>query len=63
MNIGIATGALSGIAVVDVEAGGDIERFPPTVMAKTQGQGWHLYYKYPSDEIRNSTRITDLTDV
>src|SRR3990167_9150813 len=63
MNVGIATGALSGIVVIDVEAGGSIDGFPSTVTAQTGGKGWHLLYKYPGYEVRNSTRITELTDV
>ena len=63
-NIGIVTGSISGIVVVDVEAGGDIKDLPPTVSSKTGGGGWHFYYKYPGFEVKNSTKaIRDLTDI
>ncbi|MCX6720463.1 MAG: AAA family ATPase [Candidatus Staskawiczbacteria bacterium] len=64
MNIGVVTGELSGILIIDVEAGGDISQFPPTAMSKTGGGGWHLFYKYPNVPISNSTRkLAPLTDV
>ena len=58
-NVGIATGARSGLAVVDVDgkAGGrasvaDLhangQKLPPTLTAFTGG-GYHLYYRQPSE--------------
>ena len=52
-NIGIATGAVSGIVVVDVDPrNGGLETasgifLPKTAQVLTQGGGFHLYYKYP----------------
>ncbi|MEK7194256.1 MAG: bifunctional DNA primase/polymerase [Patescibacteria group bacterium] len=64
MNIGVATGAISGVVVIDVEKGGSIGDLPITATAKTGGGGWHLYYKYPNRPIGNSTKkIAPLTDV
>lgn len=63
MNLGIVTGAISGIVVVDVENGGSIEGYPKTVTARTGGGGWHLYYKHPGVPVKNSTRIAELTDI
>ncbi|OGG48695.1 hypothetical protein A3C18_02415 [Candidatus Kaiserbacteria bacterium RIFCSPHIGHO2_02_FULL_54_11b] len=63
MNIGIITGAISGIAVVDVENGGSLEGLPPTVTAKTGGGGWHLYYRHPGHKVGNEVRTRELTDV
>jgi hypothetical protein len=63
--IGIQTGALSGLLVLDVDtnAGGDdtlheLEcahgELPATVEALTGGGGRHLYYRHPGDEVRCS---------
>lgn len=62
MNIGIVTGKLSNIAVVDVEAGGSVEGLPDTVIAKTGNGGWHYYYQFV-EGIDNKARIRPLTDI
>src|SRR3989344_1801406 len=61
-NIGIVTGKISGITVIDVEAGGDISRFPSTTIIRTGGGGWHLYYRY-CPGMENKTRVFPLRDV
>ncbi|MBZ9755270.1 bifunctional DNA primase/polymerase [Mesorhizobium sp. ESP6-5] len=64
-NIGIATGAQSGVVVLDVDHknGGmeSLERLrqeielPETLTAKSGSGGLHFYYRYPLDEdVRNS---------
>ena len=60
-NIGVITGKISNLIVVDVEKGGDISRFPETDLVQTGGGGWHLYYSYTPFE--NKTRIFPLTDI
>lgn len=62
MNIGLVTGKISNLAVIDVEQGGDISIFPETTTIKTGGGGYHLYYKYQPG-IENKTRILPLTDI
>lgn len=63
-NLGIVTGSLSGILVIDVDAGhgGDESLkelvrlhgpLPPTVTAITGGGGRHLYFRHPGGEIHN----------
>jgi hypothetical protein len=60
-NIGIATGAVSGIFVVDVDnAESELRRLeqqngelPPTVEAIT-ARGRHLYFRYPSTPVCNT---------
>jgi hypothetical protein len=63
MNIAIVTGRISGIVVVDIEKGGSSEGYPPTVTAKTGGDGIHLYYKHPGYEVLNGARVRELTDI
>jgi predicted P-loop ATPase len=52
-NIGIITGSISGITVVDIDVKGDtvvpLETFPPTFTVKTPSGGYHLYYQYDKD--------------
>lgn len=59
--IGIVTGKISGISVVDVEKGGDSTIFPPTFTVRTGRGGIHLYYDYA--EIGNLYRPYPLVDV
>lgn len=60
-NIGIATGQVSGIAVVDVdvkngakgrESLASLKGLEPTLTATTPSGGWHLYYLCPEGGIR-----------
>jgi putative DNA primase/helicase len=65
-NIGILTGAVSGIVVLDIdsEAGLELARskgLPDQTPAVKTGKGWHLYFKYPGDKIANFVRkMTDI---
>ncbi|WP_338867957.1 bifunctional DNA primase/polymerase [Myxococcus stipitatus] len=65
-NVAIATGALSGIDVVDVDAkaGGVAEMekqktehgdLPPTIVAQTSGGGYHAYFRYTGLLSRSAT--------
>lgn len=60
-NIGIITGKISGITVVDVEKDGKFNS-PPTLIAKTGGGGFHYYFKY-APEVDNFARIQPLIDI
>ena len=63
-NVGIVTGKISGLVVVDVEAGGNIDDLPKTVTSRTGGGGWHLYYKYDLQRpVKNYARVRELTDI
>jgi hypothetical protein len=64
-NIGIATGAASGLVAldVDVEKGGAgtlaaLERahgkLPRTAQVLTGGGGWHYLFRHPGEDVRNS---------
>jgi hypothetical protein len=61
--IGIVTGAISNLVVIDVEAGGDISLYPPTLTVKTGGGGYHFYYQHSEKVTKNATRIAELTDI
>lgn len=63
MNIAIITGKISGLVVVDIEKSGRSEGYPPTVTAKSGGEGIHLYYKHPGYEVRNGAKVRELTDI
>lgn len=56
-NIAIATGKLSGVAVVDIDSDSiPLDNFPKTWTVKTS-KGYHLYYRYPDFDIRNTTHL------
>lgn len=59
-NIGIVTGKISGITVVDIDNKGDVstplDTFPSTYTVRTPSGGYHLYYKY--DETIKQTANT-----
>lgn len=60
-NVGLRTGPISGVVVVDVDApelpaGIDL---PLTVTARTGGGGWHFYFLYPTYGIGNKARLID----
>jgi hypothetical protein len=61
--VGIVTGEISNLVVIDVEAGGDNSLFPSTYTVRTGGGGYHFYYQYPGKVVRNATRILELTDI
>jgi hypothetical protein len=63
LSVGIVTGRISGIVVVDIEKGGSINDLPPTVCSKTGGGGYHFYYKHPGVPVKNTVRIRELTDI
>jgi hypothetical protein len=57
-NVGLRTGAASGVAVVDIEHESPVRPidFPATVIAVTGGGGWHLYYRMPTGTERIGNR-------
>jgi len=64
-NIGIITGKVSGLSVVDVDVrkGGVLDIFPQnTTLIKTGNGGYHLYYKY-HEGLGNRTEILKGIDI
>lgn len=68
VNIGIVTGIISGLVVLDVDGPAGEETLkkqgfdlPPTVCSRTGGGGWHFFFAYPGFECRNFTGKTGET--
>ena len=55
--IGIVTGKISGIAVLDIDVGADTSdlELPSTPSVRTGGGGWHYYFKLPSGVLLQSS--------
>lgn len=57
--LGLATGQLSGVVVVDVEAiaeDKDREKLQSKLVSRTISGGWHYYYRW-TKELRNAAKI------
>lgn len=70
-NIGIATGEVSGIVVLDVDPrnGGDesfaemeikFGKLPDTLRSKTGGGGWHIFFRHPGSYVKCTTIMPGL---
>ena len=62
VNIGIITGKISNITVIDIEKGGKVDYLPDTLISKTGGGGYHYFYQY-NESLNNKVRIKELTDI
>lgn len=61
--VGIVTGKISNLTVVDFEKGADPSDFPQnTLIAKTGGSGYHYFYLF-DEGMNNKARIKDLVDI
>ncbi len=65
MNIGIVTGSISQITVIDIDtksgqANNLLSKFPPTYTVKTPSGGYHLYYKYQQGFTVSANAYPDL---
>jgi len=67
-NVGIVTGAISGILVLDIDGweGEQTIRYkglycPPSIISRTGGGNWHYLYRHPGFECRNFARQTGET--
>jgi len=66
--VGIVTGPLSGILVLDVDGERGKEKLkelghPVTPMARTPSGGLHLYFKHPGGDVRTGIRVAPELDV
>ena len=66
--VGIVTGPLSGVLVLDVDGPeGEAElqkyRHPVTPMVRTASGGLHLYFKHPEQHVRTGIRVAPGLDV
>lgn len=65
VQIGVVTGAISNLTVVDVEQEGDPAPFNnacETYVVKTGGGGWHFYYENEAD-MPNAVRTMPFVDI
>jgi hypothetical protein len=61
--VGIITGSISNLTVVDVEKDGDPSFLPQeTMIVETGGKGYHYYFQY-EEGVTNKARIKDLVDI
>jgi len=61
--IGIITGKISNLIVVDVEKGGDPSFLPQnTTIIQSGNKGYHYYFKF-EEGVKNSARIKELVDI
>jgi putative DNA primase/helicase len=66
--VGIVTGRLSGVLVLDVdgpEGQAELKKHghPPTPMARTPSGGTHLYFRHPERHVRTGIRVGPGLDV
>ena len=66
--VGIVTGPLSGVLVLDVdgpEGEAELQKrgHPPTPMVRTASGGLHLYFKHPDHYVRTEIRVAPGLDV
>jgi len=68
LGIGVATGAVSGIIVLDIDKGhggimslntmqADLGLLPDTLTSFTGGGGMHYFFQHPGFDVRNTTRF------
>ena len=68
-NIGIVTGAISGLVVLDVDGAEGAEavaerHLPQTIISETGGGGWHYFFEYPEgSNIGSRTGLLNKVDI
>jgi putative DNA primase/helicase len=66
--VGIVTGPVSGVLVLDVDGPEGEEELrkhghPPTPMVRTANGGLHLYFRHPAHEVKTGIRVAPGLDV
>ncbi len=61
-NIGIITGSVSGLVVVDIDDPDIAPTFADTVECRTGSGGRHLYYRHPGGLVKSSVKVAPGTD-
>jgi hypothetical protein len=63
-NIAVATGALSGVVVVDCDNGDALtfagDHLPETPWHTATARGWHFWYQHPGSAVPNRARVCGL---
>lgn len=66
-NIGIVTGEISGLVVVDADGTEGLAwmkaHLPVTSVYVQTGKGWHGYYRHPAARVGNAVRIAPEVDI
>jgi hypothetical protein len=64
INIGVVTGAISGIVVIDIDTKEKVDRqLPRTVTSQTGRGGWHLFCKHPGRHVKTVAGILPHVDI
>lgn len=69
VNLGIITGAVSGLVVVDIDVakGGDpapiLAKYPTDLIVRTGSGGWHLYYEFSDEFSGNQVGLLPGVDI
>lgn len=61
--VGVVTGRISNMIVLDIESNCPypieelLKKYPTQMVAKSGGGGYHLFYQYPTSQLRVSNRV------
>ncbi len=62
-NVGLVTGVVSGVAVIDCDSQGSVEQWltskPATPLRVRTRRGMHFYYRHPGEYIKSASGLKD----